>query len=97
MTLTVGQEVQVTRPWPIRPGGAVTLQPGDHGRVVSSTETHAAIDVSGTVVLVPVNLLRALKDAQNSGADEKVDESWFDGWASEMDKHRRRRHRNPSD
>ena len=95
MTVAVGQDAEVTEPWPIRPGAALSLQPGDRGRVVRLSATHAAIEVSGAVVVVPTTILRGPPSAPSAPATPGSDDSWFDGWAAQMDKHRQRRHRGP--
>jgi hypothetical protein len=89
MAIALGQEVELLGPWPMRPGGSLSLQPGDRGRVVRSTATHAAVEVVGAVIVVPVTLLRPLDGpVERAGGDIQDGDGWFDRWTTEMKKRR---------
>jgi hypothetical protein len=53
-----GEIVTIVDAWPIRPGSAVSLQPGDTGTVVRSNDRYCAVEVLGTVVVIPVSKIR---------------------------------------
>jgi hypothetical protein len=96
MGIQPGQEVELTRAWPLRPGSSLSLQPGDRGRVLRTTSTHASIEVHGTVVVVAIDALDVSGSPQSPVPDATSEDDWFDGWANQMDKHRQRRQR-PTD
>jgi hypothetical protein len=98
MDIETGQEVVLTREWPLRPGSSLSLQPGDRGRVVRSTPTHVAMEIHGTVVVVAIDAVDVPGSPRRGSDDDPASgDDWFDGWASQMDKHRRPRRRPPED
>lgn len=53
-----GETVTIVDPWPIRPVSAVSLQPGDTAVVVRANDRYSAVEVLGTVVVIPNSKIR---------------------------------------
>ncbi len=73
MSLKPGDRVVVLEEWPLRPGSNVKLSPGDQALVVRTAGDYCAIEMFGTLVVVPSSKLQRVEDS----ADTPIDEDWW--------------------
>jgi len=74
MSLQPGDKVIVLGEWPLRPGSNVKLSPGDEAMVVRLSGNYCAIEIFGTLVVVPASKLQRV---DQPSPDPPIDEDWW--------------------
>ena len=69
-----GGKVVVLEEWPLKPGSNVKLNGGDEGLVVRSSGDYCAIEVFGSLVVVPTSKLQRVDDP---APEPSIDEDWW--------------------
>ena len=73
MSLQPGEKSS-SRRGQLKPGSTVKLNPGDEGVVVRSNVDYCAIEVFGTLVVVPTSKLQRVDEPP---PDPPIDEDWW--------------------